>query len=130
MIFLFPSPASNLSLLGDNPELYYSSYDCCHVYNVTKLLILQGNPIWKTVFVAFFQGEQLKSRVKKVCSGFHASFYPCPSTFAERQDMVKGVKARLEDLNLVSLEEIFTKMFCHIFNFKNICFQSILQINL
>ncbi|XP_054279427.1 V-type proton ATPase 116 kDa subunit a 1 isoform X2 [Macrosteles quadrilineatus] len=60
-----------------------------------------GNPIWKTVFVAFFQGEQLKSRVKKVCSGFHASFYPCPSTSAERNDMVKGVKARLEDLNLV-----------------------------
>uniref|UniRef100_A0A1B6MPW5 V-type proton ATPase subunit a n=1 Tax=Graphocephala atropunctata TaxID=36148 RepID=A0A1B6MPW5_9HEMI len=60
-----------------------------------------GNPIWKTVFVAFFQGEQLKSRVKKVCSGFHASFYPCPSTYAERQDMVKGVKARLEDLSLV-----------------------------
>lgn len=60
-----------------------------------------GNEIYKTVFVAFFQGEQLKSRVKKVCSGFHASFYPCPSSYAERQDMVKGVKARLEDLNLV-----------------------------
>lgn len=60
-----------------------------------------GNEIFKTVFVAFFQGEQLKSRVKKVCSGFHASFYPCPSSYAERQDMVLGVKARLEDLKLV-----------------------------
>lgn len=60
-----------------------------------------GNEIFKTVFVAFFQGEQLKSRVKKVCSGFHASFYPCPSSFEERQETVKGVKARLEDLNLV-----------------------------
>ena len=49
------------------------------------------------------QGEQLKSRVKKVCSGFHASFYPCPSSYPERQDMVKGVKARLEDLNMVSM---------------------------
>uniref|UniRef100_A0A1B6D6J7 V-type proton ATPase subunit a n=1 Tax=Clastoptera arizonana TaxID=38151 RepID=A0A1B6D6J7_9HEMI len=60
-----------------------------------------GNEIFKTVFVAFFQGEQLKSRVKKVCAGFHASFYPCPSSYEERQDMVKGVKARLEDLTLV-----------------------------
>ncbi|XP_022201975.1 V-type proton ATPase 116 kDa subunit a1 isoform X2 [Nilaparvata lugens] len=60
-----------------------------------------GNEIFKTVFVAFFQGEQLKSRVKKVCSGFHASFYPCPSSHEERLETVKGVKTRLEDLNLV-----------------------------
>lgn len=60
-----------------------------------------GNAIYKTVFVAFFQGEQLKSRVKKVCSGYHASFYNCPSSYAERQDLLKGVKTRIEDLNLV-----------------------------
>lgn len=60
-----------------------------------------GNKIYKTAFVAFFQGEQLKSRIKKVCSGFHASLYPCPHGHAERQDMVKGVRKRLEDLNLV-----------------------------
>ncbi|XP_050538205.1 V-type proton ATPase 116 kDa subunit a 1 isoform X2 [Daktulosphaira vitifoliae] len=60
-----------------------------------------GNEIFKTVFVAFFQGEQLKSRVKKVCSGFHASFYNCPSAHSERQEMLKGVKTRLEDLNMV-----------------------------
>ena len=54
------------------------------------------------MFVAFFQGEQLKSRVKKVCSGFHASLYPCPNVPSERQDMVKGVNTRLEDLHLVS----------------------------
>lgn len=60
-----------------------------------------GNEIYKTVFVAFFQGEQLKSRVKKVCSGYHASFYNCPSSYAERQDLLRGVKTRIEDLNLV-----------------------------
>lgn len=60
-----------------------------------------GNPLYKTVFVAFFQGEQLKSRIKKVCTGFHASLYPCPSEHAERDDMVKGVRTRLEDLNMV-----------------------------
>ncbi|KAI5637398.1 hypothetical protein NE865_09829 [Phthorimaea operculella] len=59
-----------------------------------------GNEIYKTVFVAFFQGEQLKSRIKKVCTGFHASLYPCPPSNTERQDMVKGVRTRLEDLNM------------------------------
>ncbi|KAL0882235.1 hypothetical protein ABMA27_000773 [Loxostege sticticalis] len=62
---------------------------------------ITGNEIYKTVFVAFFQGEQLKSRIKKVCAGFHASLYPCPPSNTERQDMVKGVRTRLEDLNMV-----------------------------
>ncbi|EZA48636.1 hypothetical protein DMN91_001368 [Ooceraea biroi] len=60
-----------------------------------------GNQIYKTVFVAFFQGEQLKARIKKVCAGFHASLYPCPTSPTERQDMLKGVQTRLQDLNLV-----------------------------
>lgn len=60
-----------------------------------------GNPLYKTAFVAFFQGEQLKSRIKKVCTGYHASLYPCPSEASERQDMLKGVKTRLEDLKMV-----------------------------
>jgi V-type H+-transporting ATPase subunit a len=60
-----------------------------------------GNKIYKTVFVAFFQGEQLKSRVKKVCIGYHASLYPCPSDVAEREEMVQGVRTRLEDLKMV-----------------------------
>lgn len=60
-----------------------------------------GNPLYKTVFVAFFQGEQLKSRIKKVCTGYHASLYPCPSAHDEREDMVKGVHTRLEDLKMV-----------------------------
>ncbi|CAK9804075.1 V-type proton ATPase 116 kDa subunit a 1 [Anthophora plagiata] len=60
-----------------------------------------GNNMYKTAFVAFFQGEQLKSRIKKVCSGFHASLYPCPHSHGERAEMVNGVRTRLEDLNLV-----------------------------
>lgn len=53
------------------------------------------------MFVAFFQGEQLKTRIKKVCVGFHASLYPCPSAHSERQEMVGGVKTRLADLTMV-----------------------------
>lgn len=90
-----------LKIMG-NHLLNPSSLFYLLIYN----WFLQGNEIYKTVFVAFFQGEQLKSRVKKVCSGYHASFYNCPSSFAERQDLLKGVKTRIEDLNLVRNEYI------------------------
>ncbi|XP_058812848.1 V-type proton ATPase 116 kDa subunit a 1-like isoform X2 [Topomyia yanbarensis] len=60
-----------------------------------------GSKIYKTVFAAFFQGDQLKARIKKVCTGYHASLYPCPSSAEERDEMVKGVRIRLEDLNMV-----------------------------
>lgn len=72
------------------------------MYNAS-FIYFQGNEYYKTVFAAFFQGEQLKTRIKKVCSGFHASLYPCPNTLQERDEMLKGVRTRLEDLNLVSL---------------------------
>lgn len=61
----------------------------------------QGNDLYKTVFAAFFQGEELKNRIKKVCTGYHASLYPCPSAAEERDEMLKGVLTRLEDLNMV-----------------------------
>ena len=40
--------------------------------------LLGGDEVYKSVFVIFFQGEQLKSRVKKICEGFRATLYPCP----------------------------------------------------
>ncbi|XP_063230731.1 V-type proton ATPase 116 kDa subunit a 1-like isoform X3 [Bacillus rossius redtenbacheri] len=69
-----------------------------------------GNDIHKTVFVAFFQGEQLKSRVKKVCVGFHASLYHCPSVYSERQEILAGVQTRIEDLNLNVASQLHTWM--------------------
>ncbi|XP_055384766.1 V-type proton ATPase 116 kDa subunit a 1-like [Condylostylus longicornis] len=60
-----------------------------------------GKLIHKTVFVAFFQGDQLKNRIKKVCAGFKASLYPCPNTKGEREEMLRGVKTRIEDLKMV-----------------------------
>ena len=47
------------------------------------------------------QGEALRSRVKKICEGFHASVYPCPDNAAERRDMMYGVNTRIEDLKIV-----------------------------
>jgi len=60
-----------------------------------------GDEVLKSVFVIFFQGEQLKSRVKKICEGFRATLYPCPDQATDRREMAVGVMQRLEDLNTV-----------------------------
>ena len=60
-----------------------------------------GLPVNKVVFIVFFQGVQLKSRVKKICEGFRASVYPCPETPQERREMSIGVMTRIEDLKTV-----------------------------
>ncbi|XP_075458611.1 V-type proton ATPase 116 kDa subunit a 4-like [Ascaphus truei] len=55
----------------------------------------------KNVFIIFYQGEQLKQKVKKICDGFRATVYPCPESSSERRDMVADVNTRIEDLNTV-----------------------------
>ncbi|XP_076042466.1 V-type ATPase subunit a family protein Vha100-1 isoform X2 [Oratosquilla oratoria] len=55
----------------------------------------------KSVFIIFFQGEQLKNKVKKICEGCRATMYPCPELGSERKEMVQGVQTRLEDLTTV-----------------------------
>uniref|UniRef100_A0A8C1RNA8 V-type proton ATPase subunit a n=1 Tax=Cyprinus carpio TaxID=7962 RepID=A0A8C1RNA8_CYPCA len=54
-----------------------------------------------SVFIIFFQGDQLKNRVKKICEGFRASLYPCPETSQERKEMAAGVNTRIDDLQMV-----------------------------
>ncbi|ESO00811.1 hypothetical protein HELRODRAFT_112954 [Helobdella robusta] len=60
-----------------------------------------GDQVNKSVFIIFFQGDQLKARVIKICEGFRATLYPCPETQVERKEMSAGVMARIEDLNTV-----------------------------
>ncbi|XP_040567897.1 V-type proton ATPase 116 kDa subunit a 1 isoform X2 [Lepeophtheirus salmonis] len=55
----------------------------------------------KSAFMVFFQGEQLRVRIKKVCDGFHATVYPCPTSESERIENNKNVNTELEDLSKV-----------------------------
>ena len=64
-------------------------------------IMFQNTQVNKTVFILFFQGEQLKSKVKKICEGFKATIYPCPETASERREMALGVMTRLEELKTV-----------------------------
>lgn len=60
-----------------------------------------GNDMYKTVFVVFFQGEQLRGRIKKICTGFHASTYHCPDEHKEREEMIRGLRIRIDDMKVV-----------------------------
>ncbi|MCJ8739134.1 hypothetical protein PDJAM_G00043670 [Pangasius djambal] len=60
-----------------------------------------GDQVHKSVFIIFFQGDQLKNRVKKICEGFRATLYPCPETPQERKEMAAGVNTRIDDLQMV-----------------------------
>lgn len=60
-----------------------------------------GDKLYKAVFMIFFQGDALRTRVKKICEAFHACVYPCPETGSERREMMCGVETRLSDLDTV-----------------------------
>ncbi|CAC5402301.1 ATPeV0A [Mytilus coruscus] len=57
----------------------------------------KGDGIHKSVFIIFFQGDQLKSRVRKICEGFKATLYPCPENPQERNEMLNGVLNQTKD---------------------------------
>lgn len=62
---------------------------------------LTGTIEVKTVFIIFFQGEQLKMKCRKICEGLKATIYPCPETQSERKEMLTGVNSRLDELHTV-----------------------------
>lgn len=70
--------------------------------------------MYKSVFIIFFQGDQLKTRVKKICEGFRATLYPCPETPNDRREMAIGVMTRIEDLNTV-IGIMFCNFMCNVF---------------
>jgi len=62
---------------------------------------LTGDLVQKSVFLVFFQGDQLQTRVRKICEGLHATVYPCPDNAQERKEIALGVMTRIEDLQTV-----------------------------
>jgi len=58
--------------------------------------------IHKNVFIIFCQGEQLRSKVRKICEAFGAKLYPCPETAENRRELSQQVAQRVSDLNSVT----------------------------
>jgi V-type H+-transporting ATPase subunit a len=76
---------------------------------------MQGQLVYKCVFIIFFQGDQLRSRVKKICEGYRATLYPCPDSAAERREMAMGVATRIEDLKTVSTTQLLVLFVTSVF---------------
>ncbi|XP_038609414.1 V-type proton ATPase 116 kDa subunit a isoform X1 [Tachyglossus aculeatus] len=78
-----------------NVYLRHSEMDAILEDPITK------DEIKKNSFIIFYQGEQLKQKIQKICDGFRATVYPCPEAASERREMLAGVNTQLEDLNTV-----------------------------
>ncbi|VDM53021.1 unnamed protein product [Angiostrongylus costaricensis] len=55
----------------------------------------------KSVFILFFSGEQLRTRVKKICNGFHGTIYNCPENQNERAQLLIQIKGQINDMQSV-----------------------------
>uniref|UniRef100_A0A914EDI9 V-type proton ATPase subunit a n=1 Tax=Acrobeloides nanus TaxID=290746 RepID=A0A914EDI9_9BILA len=56
----------------------------------------------KSVFLLFFSGDRLTTRVKKICDGFRTHVIQnCPESPAERNELLISVQNRLEDMRTV-----------------------------
>uniref|UniRef100_A0A2C9K861 V-type proton ATPase subunit a n=1 Tax=Biomphalaria glabrata TaxID=6526 RepID=A0A2C9K861_BIOGL len=62
---------------------------------------ITGDELHKCMFIVFYQGDQLKNKVKKVCDGMRATIYPVPDSPEERNSMLRGVNSRISDLEIV-----------------------------
>uniref|UniRef100_A0AAQ4RN54 V-type proton ATPase subunit a n=1 Tax=Gasterosteus aculeatus aculeatus TaxID=481459 RepID=A0AAQ4RN54_GASAC len=53
------------------------------------------------VFLISYWGDQIGQKVKKICDCYHCHLYPYPSTNEERNDVVEGLRTRIQDLHTV-----------------------------
>ncbi|XP_071389181.1 V-type proton ATPase 116 kDa subunit a 2-like isoform X3 [Centroberyx affinis] len=60
-----------------------------------------GEPTKSVVFLISYWGEQIGQKVKKICDCYHCHLYPYPSNNEERNDVVEGLKTRIQDLHTV-----------------------------
>jgi len=59
---------------------------------------IDGKSQKKTVFVVFYQGERLGTKITKICESMAVNVYQCPETQAERRKLLEQVQSRLETL--------------------------------
>jgi V-type H+-transporting ATPase subunit a len=56
----------------------------------------------KAAFLLFFSGEQLRSKVRRICDGFRATVVEhCPEDPAERSKLLSSIHSRLQEMQTV-----------------------------
>ncbi|RZC34983.1 V-type proton ATPase 116 kDa subunit a, partial [Asbolus verrucosus] len=60
-----------------------------------------GQKKYKTVFLVCCHGDKQFLKLLKLCEGFRASLYTCPTSHMERKRLIQSIDKRLDDLELV-----------------------------
>ncbi|XP_052449287.1 V-type proton ATPase 116 kDa subunit a 2 isoform X1 [Carassius gibelio] len=60
-----------------------------------------GEPTRSVVFLISYWGEQIGQKVKKICDCYHCHLYPYPNSNEERNDVVEGLRTRIQDLHMI-----------------------------
>ncbi|KAI5613392.1 V-type proton ATPase 116 kDa subunit a isoform 2 [Silurus asotus] len=60
-----------------------------------------GDPTRSAVFLISYWGDQIGQKVKKICDCYHCHLYPYPNSNEERDDVVEGLRTRIQDLHTV-----------------------------
>ncbi|KAL0979347.1 hypothetical protein UPYG_G00183950 [Umbra pygmaea] len=69
-----------------------------------------GEPTKSVVFLISYWGEQIGQKVKKICDCYHCHVYPYPNSTEERDNVVEGLRTRIQDLhNVLHRTEVYLK---------------------
>ncbi|KAA0709190.1 V-type proton ATPase 116 kDa subunit a isoform 3 [Triplophysa tibetana] len=60
-----------------------------------------GEEVQWTVFLISFWGDQIGQKVKKICDCFHTQTFPYPENQTEREEILNGLRGRIEDIKSV-----------------------------
>jgi len=55
----------------------------------------------KNVFIIFYQGQNTKIRMERLCGAFDAPLYPCPTNPTERRNLLSDIETRITELRTV-----------------------------
>lgn len=71
------------------------SYEACK--NVTS-------KVEKQPFLIFFQGELIKSKILKICGGFHCNLIQCPKKTEDRGTMLRDILMDISDMKIIAIK--------------------------
>uniref|UniRef100_A0AAR2KDM7 V-type proton ATPase subunit a n=1 Tax=Pygocentrus nattereri TaxID=42514 RepID=A0AAR2KDM7_PYGNA len=63
-----------------------------------------GEMVQWTVFLISYWGDQIGQKVKKICDCFHTQMFPYAESQADREEILNGLKTRIEDIKSVMNE--------------------------
>lgn len=72
------------------------------ILNYTKIAFnFQGKEVRKSAFIVFFQGENLATKIHKICNGFKVYIVDLPVEHTVRDEQIKKISVEILDIKNV-----------------------------